>query len=114
MTTRDILMLDKIKLKGFDDKVFHTVQADVSWDITLVISRNIHNVTSVVFIDLHGMNLVEAFTRIKNGIFNRLRTGDTLIVEMKISNETEKRLIDLRYSVWDNLRDFYEKNFDKE
>ena len=53
MTAKDILMPDRIKQKVLEDKVFHTVQNTVSWNMTLTVSGNIHDVKSFVFIDLY-------------------------------------------------------------
>lgn len=51
MTTNDIF---KIRLRVLEeDKILHTVQTNVSWNVTLTVSRNIHDVNNIVFIDLY-------------------------------------------------------------
>lgn len=67
------------------------------------------------------MNFIEAGTRIECRIFNRLAADDKLphtsIVLIKTSNKicwNEGQLQGFIDSVYDNLSDFYEKNFDKE
>ena len=53
MTIKDILYLCIDRPKFLEGRVSGLPQSDVSWDIALTVSGNIHDVKSFVFIDLY-------------------------------------------------------------